>query len=213
MLIYNVTLHVEDSIVSRWLDWMKSTHIPEVLATGKFLEATMTRILSEEDTGGSSYSVQYKVKDRKTLERYYREDAERLRKETLKHFGDTVIAFRTELEVLSIEKAHIKSATVCLFTYGTLQEEDVQKMIFSRTLNGSRDSLRSHTVSEKMVGGLYPTIRQSEDPNHMVEGFVYVISEEELILADAYEGEAYERKNVTLESGVNAWVYLGKSGN
>ncbi len=213
MLIYNVTLHVEDSIVSRWLDWMKSTHIPEVLATGKFLEATMTRILSEEDTGGSSYSVQYKVKDRKTLERYYREDAERLRKETLKHFGDTVIAFRTELEVLSIEKAPIKSATVYLFTYGTLQEEDVQKMIFSRTLNGSRDSLRSHTVSEKMVGGLYPTIRQSEDPNHMVEGFVYVISEEELILADAYEGEAYERKNVTLESGVNAWVYLGKSGN
>ncbi len=213
MLIYNVTLHVEDSIVSRWLDWMKSTHIPEVLATGKFLEATMTRILSEEDTGGSSYSVQYKVKDRKTLERYYREDAERLRKETLKHFGDTVIAFRTELEVLSIEKAPIKSATVYLFTYGTLQEEDVQKMIFSRTLNGNRDSLRSHTVSEKMVGGLYPTIRQSEDPNHMVEGFVYVISEEELILADAYEGEAYERKNVTLESGVNAWVYLGKSGN
>ncbi|GGD47688.1 DUF4286 family protein [Muriicola marianensis] len=212
MLIYNVTLHVEDAILPQWLDWMKSIHIPEVLATGKFLEATMTRILSEEDSGGSSYSVQYKVRDRTALESYYREDAARLRKETEKLFGNSVIAFRTELEVLSIDKPPIKSATAYLFTYGTLQEKDVQKMIFSRTLNGKRDSLSAHRISEEMVGGLYPTIRRSENPNDKVEGLVYVISEEELTLVDAYEGEAYERMNITLESGVKAWVYLGKTG-
>ncbi|WP_372973534.1 DUF4286 family protein [Muriicola sp.] len=212
MLIYNVTLHVEDAILPQWLDWMKSTHIPEVLSTGKFLEATMTRILSEEDAGGSSYSVQYKVRDRATLEKYYKEDAARLRKQTEKLFGNSVIAFRTELEVLTIDRPPIKSATAYLFTYGTLQEEGVQNMVFSRTLNGNRDCLGSHKISEKMVGGLYPTIKSSEDPNDKVEGFVYVISEEELTLVDAYEGEAYERKSITLESGVKAWVYLGKPG-
>nr|WP_262886022.1 gamma-glutamylcyclotransferase family protein [Muriicola jejuensis] len=106
----------------------------------------------------------------------------------------------------------MKSATAYLFSYGTLQESDVQKMIFSRTLRGIKDSLRSHTLSEEMVGGLYPTIRSSENTDDSVHGFVYVISEEELTLVDAYEGEAYERKHVTLESGIKAWVYLGKTG-
>lgn len=211
MLIYNVTMHVDDSVLSRWLEWMKTIHIPEVLNSGKFLEATMTQVLVEEESGGTTYSVQYKVKDRKTLERYYKEDADRLRKETLKHFGDSILAFRTELEVLSIQKAPIKSATAYLFSYGTLQETDVQKMIFSRSLNGKRDSLKAHTLSEEMVGGLYPTIRSSEDPGDKVEGFVYVISEEELSLVDTYEGEAYERRCVILESGLKAWVYLGKT--
>ena len=168
MLIYNVTIHVDDSVLSRWLDWMQATHIPDVLNTGKFLEATMTRVLVEEETGGTTYSVQYKVKDRQTLERYYHEDADRLRKETLGNFGDAILAFRTELEVLSIQKAPIKSATVYLFSYGTLQETDVQKMIFSRALNGNRDSLKAHVLSEEMVGGLYPTIRSSDDPEDKV---------------------------------------------
>jgi gamma-glutamylcyclotransferase (GGCT)/AIG2-like uncharacterized protein YtfP len=63
-----------------------------------------------------------------------------------------------------------------------------------------------------MVGGLYPTIRISENADDKVHGFVYIISEEELTLVDVYEGEAYERKHVTLESGTKAWVYLGKTG-
>jgi gamma-glutamylcyclotransferase (GGCT)/AIG2-like uncharacterized protein YtfP len=213
MLIYNVTLHVADTVLSRWLNWMKTTHIPEVLGSGKFLEATMTRVLVEEEKGGTTYSVQYKVKDRDTLERYYKEDADRLRKETAKHFGDSVLGFRTELEVVSIQKAPVKSATAYLFSYGTLQETDVQKMIFLRALDGSRDRLKGHTLSEEMVGGLYPTIRFSEDPEDSVEGYVYVISEEELTLVDTYEGEAYKRKSVILESGTKAWVYLGKSDN
>ncbi len=213
MLIYNVTLHVENSVLPRWLEWMQTTHIPEVLATGKFLEATMTRILSEGEKGGTSYSVQYKVRDRQTLDRYYKEDADRLRKETAKHFGDAVLGFRTELEVITIEQAPVKSATTYLFSYGTLQESDVQKMIFARALKGNRDTLKSHAISEGMVGGLYPTIRESQDSDDRVEGFVYIIREEELPLVDTYEGEAYTRKKVVLESGVNAWVYLGKPGS
>jgi gamma-glutamylcyclotransferase (GGCT)/AIG2-like uncharacterized protein YtfP len=210
MLIYNVTLHVENSVLSRWLEWMQTTHIPEVLATGKFLEATMSRILTDGEKGGTSYSVQYKVKDRQTLERYYREDAEHLRKETARHFGEAVLGFRTELEVITIEKTPVKSATTYLFSYGTLQESDVQQMIFTRALKGQRDSLKAHVISEERVGGLYPTIRESGELRDRVEGFVYIIREEELPLVDTYEGEAYIRKSVVLESGIKAWVYLGK---
>lgn len=75
MYIYNVTINIDESIHEEWLSWMKS-HIPEVLATGKFIEAKLTRVLVEEETGGVIYSVQYKAKSRKDLDDYYRYDAE-----------------------------------------------------------------------------------------------------------------------------------------
>ncbi|MEY8019252.1 DUF4286 family protein [Muriicola sp. SD30] len=211
MLIYNVTINVEDSVHLQWLAWMKSTHIPDVLATGKFLEATMTRVLVDEEMGGITYSVQYKVSDRKTLDAYYREDAERMRNKTMQRFGNALVAFRTELQVISIEKAPIKSATTHLFAYGTLQDPEVQKMVFSRGLKGQEDYLKSHSISAGKVGGLYPTIQKSADQNDRVDGVVYIISQEELQLVDAYEGGAYQRKEVILASGIRAWVYTEKT--
>ena len=36
MYIYNVTVSIEKSLADEWLTWMKTIHIPEVLATGYF---------------------------------------------------------------------------------------------------------------------------------------------------------------------------------
>ena len=101
MLIYNVTINIDDSAHDDWLNWMRDKHIPDMLATGKFSHAKMTRILVEEEMGGTSYSIQYTTKDRSTLAAYYKEDADRLRQDGLKLFADKFVAFRTELEVVS----------------------------------------------------------------------------------------------------------------
>jgi Domain of unknown function (DUF4286) len=100
MIIYNVTSNIDESIHNEWLTWMKTEHIPQVLATGKFEKATLVRVLVQEEMGGVTYSVQYKSFSRQALESYYREDAERLRAEALKKFADKVLAFRTELEII-----------------------------------------------------------------------------------------------------------------
>ena len=99
MIIYNVTINVDESVHDEWLIWIKE-HIPRVLATGKFTEAKLTKVLVEEDMGGTTYSVQYIAKSRKALDAYYREDAEKLRTEGLKKFADKMLAFRTELEII-----------------------------------------------------------------------------------------------------------------
>lgn len=99
MIIYNVTINVDESIHDEWLIWIKE-HIPKVLATGKFTEAKLTKVLVEEDMGGTTYSVQYRAKSREALDAYYREDAEKLRTEGLKKFADKMLAFRTELEII-----------------------------------------------------------------------------------------------------------------
>lgn len=101
MLIYNVTINVDPGIEEAWLDWMQHTHIPEMLATGKFRQARMCRVLVEEETGGITYAIQYHTESRKLLEAYYREDAERMRRDGTERFGDSFVAFRTELEIIS----------------------------------------------------------------------------------------------------------------
>lgn len=99
MIIYNVTINVDTDIHDKWLIWIKE-HIPKVLATGKFSEAKLTRVLVEEELGGNTYSVQYRAHSREALDDYYRHDAEHLRLEGLKLFADKMLAFRTELEVI-----------------------------------------------------------------------------------------------------------------
>jgi hypothetical protein len=99
MIIYNVTINVEQSIHDDWLKWIKE-HIPQVLATGKFYEAKLTKVLVEEELGGTTYSVQYRAKSRETLDSYYAEDAEKLRQDGLAKFADKMLAFRTELEII-----------------------------------------------------------------------------------------------------------------
>ncbi|WP_025741288.1 DUF4286 family protein [Aquimarina pacifica] len=100
MYIYNVTINVEETIHEKWLVWMKEEHIPDMLATGKFSNALMTKVLVEEEMGGVTYSVQYTTDSKETLQQYYTQDAEQLRAKS-NIFAGKFVAFRTELEIIS----------------------------------------------------------------------------------------------------------------
>jgi hypothetical protein len=105
MIIYNVTINVEEAVLPAWLEWMKNKHIPDMLATGKFSSAKMCQVLVEEEMGGKTYAIQYTAPDRDTLERYYTEDADKMRAEGQALFANQFVAFRTELEVVSEQEA------------------------------------------------------------------------------------------------------------
>ena len=99
MIIYNVTSNIDELVHEKWLEWIKE-HIPQVLATGHFTEAKLTKVLVEEEHDGVTYSIQYRAKSREALKAYYKNDADMLRQDVLKHFGDKVLSFRTELEII-----------------------------------------------------------------------------------------------------------------
>ena len=99
MYIYNVTINIDETVHKEWLTWMES-HIPNVLNTGKFISAKLTEVLVEEEMGGKTYSVQYTAETREDLDAYYKEDADKLQLESLKKFGDKMLAFRTELKLV-----------------------------------------------------------------------------------------------------------------
>ncbi len=208
MYIYNVTTNIEMDIHDTWTQWMRQEHIPAVMATGKFLGAKMTKVLTEQEDGSHTYSVQYTVKDRATLQQYYQEDAPRLRKTAETLFGGAAFSFRTELAVVEEFQAVYPTATHLLFTYGTLQEKEVQLGVFSRTLLGMDDELSHYRISETKVSGLYPTLEYTNEGNDRIKGKVYTLAPKELERADWYEGEAYKRIQVTLASGKKAWAYM-----
>jgi hypothetical protein len=105
-----------------------------------------------------------------------------------------------------------------LFSYGTLQQDDVQRATFGRPLNGSADVLPGYSramvaIDDPQVVATsgkthHPIVKHSGDPADRVAGTVFEISDAELAQADAYEVAAYRRVAVTLASGRAAWVYV-----
>jgi hypothetical protein len=107
---------------------------------------------------------------------------------------------------------------VHLFSYGTLQQEDVQLSSFGRLLKGADDALPGYRQSmieitnpeviRKSGKNFHPIVVASDDPADEIPGKVFEITEAELAAADAYEVSDYKRILVRLKSGVDAWVYV-----
>src|SRR5436190_2177936 len=101
MILYNVTINVEDELHDTWLEWMLNEHIPKVMNTGMFRTYKMYKVLSRspEETV-TTYSIQYFVENLEKYEIYKTLYAPELQKQTLDKFGDRFTAFRTILEEL-----------------------------------------------------------------------------------------------------------------
>jgi gamma-glutamylcyclotransferase (GGCT)/AIG2-like uncharacterized protein YtfP len=107
---------------------------------------------------------------------------------------------------------------VRLFSYGTLQQDNVQLTVFGRRLDGRRDAIAGYqldylTITDPDViatsgSDRHPVLRPAAEPDGAVEGTVFWISGPELIAADDYEVADYQRIEVPLRSGITAWVYV-----
>lgn len=101
MIIYNVTSAVDPAIHEQWLQYMMDRHVPEIMATGKFSKIKIVKVLGDEHHhGGATYSVQYTADSRQKLDEYYRDHAPYFRAEMKQLFGESILQFRTELEII-----------------------------------------------------------------------------------------------------------------
>jgi hypothetical protein len=101
MIVYSVTCLVEDIIRDEWLLWMKEVHLPEVMATGKFISNEMFQIdPHDQSDSGTSFNIQYRLENRALLLDYSVNYGPALKAKTQSKFGDKVVAFRTVLECI-----------------------------------------------------------------------------------------------------------------
>jgi gamma-glutamylcyclotransferase (GGCT)/AIG2-like uncharacterized protein YtfP len=106
-----------------------------------------------------------------------------------------------------------------LFSYGTLQQENVQQSTFGRLLQGQKDELPG--FGQSLVRIADPEVVAASGKTHHanitltgrndspVAGTVFEVTDAELAATDQYEqSAAYKRVIATLASGKQAWVYV-----
>jgi gamma-glutamylcyclotransferase (GGCT)/AIG2-like uncharacterized protein YtfP len=106
---------------------------------------------------------------------------------------------------------------VLLFSYGTLQQKNVQLANFGRELVGVKDILPGYIIGEITITNervikesgkdVHLILRYTGKPSDKVRGTVFEISSEELLKADDYEVDDYQRKSVMMNSGRECWIY------
>jgi hypothetical protein len=99
MIIYNVTVSVEESITSDWLNWMKAEHIPEVMACGIFTKAQINRVISQGDNN-NTFAIAYSCSSMKDLHQYQIKFSAELQQKHIARFGDKTVVFRTIMEAI-----------------------------------------------------------------------------------------------------------------
>jgi gamma-glutamylcyclotransferase (GGCT)/AIG2-like uncharacterized protein YtfP len=106
-----------------------------------------------------------------------------------------------------------------LFSYGTLQQREVQLATYGRELEGKPDALTGFRLASLIISdphvvtvsgkAVHQIARETGNPADRIAGLLFELSDAELTDTDTYEVDAYKRIEVTLESGLKAWVYVG----
>ncbi|RYY11682.1 MAG: DUF4286 family protein [Chitinophagaceae bacterium] len=99
-LIYNVTTKVDIAVADKWLSWIKDVHIPDMMSTGCFTHTVILRLLDVDETEGPTYALQYHCKTRALYQQYIEQYAHVMRKQAIDRFGESVLSFRSVLEVV-----------------------------------------------------------------------------------------------------------------
>jgi len=99
MILYNVTVSIDSTIQEEWLEWMRSKHIPDVMATNCFVESRISRVHGEEE-GGATYAISYISPSQQKYDEYIQKYAAELQREHSVKYNRQFAAFRTLLTVL-----------------------------------------------------------------------------------------------------------------
>lgn len=100
MFIYNVTVKVEPQIAEAWLAWLRNEHIPQVMATGCFIDHQVLQLQEVDDSDGPTYAIQYKAATRADYDNYQENFAKELQAATYQQWGERCIGFRSLLKIL-----------------------------------------------------------------------------------------------------------------
>ncbi len=100
MIIYNVTVKINQALEQEWLNWMRTTHIPDVLNTGYFVDHKVCKIIHDDGDGGVTYAFQYFCKSMTSFQEYQANHAKALQKDHSDRYKNQYVAFRTLMEVI-----------------------------------------------------------------------------------------------------------------
>ena len=96
MLIYQVKITIDAAVEAEWLHWMKSRHVPDVMATG----LPVSYQILKPETPAHTYLFHYYFPDREGYEHYQEFHAPELKGHPAKKFPDLFVAERMLLSLI-----------------------------------------------------------------------------------------------------------------
>jgi hypothetical protein len=100
MIIYNVTIKVEQSIADQWLQWLLNEHIPDIMQTGCFSSHKVVRLLEVDESEGPTYAIQYHADSKADYNRYIEMHTTTMRQKSIDKWGNRFIAFRSVMQIV-----------------------------------------------------------------------------------------------------------------
>jgi hypothetical protein len=97
MILYNVTIIIEESIHEPWLKWMQDVHIGQVMDTGCFASNRMLKVLDSPNEG-ITYCIQYVADSLEKYNEYKDKYAAQLQADFPPEFANKFVSFRTLME-------------------------------------------------------------------------------------------------------------------
>lgn len=104
-----------------------------------------------------------------------------------------------------------------LFSYGTLQQENVQIKTFGRRLIGKPATIAGYVVGMIKITDTdviaasgkeyHPILNSTGNSSDKVTGIVFEITQDELNQSDNYEVSDYKRINAITTDNENVWIY------
>jgi len=98
MILYNVTIKIDNDVEEEWLDWIKINYIKKVINTNLFFDFKLYRLLNDSDKDGSTYAIQFFANDLSEVETYLNNYAAEISEHHRQKFIHKHVAFMTLLE-------------------------------------------------------------------------------------------------------------------
>ncbi len=99
MILYNITIIIEDSMQEEWLGWMNKNFVDRVMDTELFASSRLLKVLDSPNEG-ITYCIQF-IADNISLYHQFKQDHEPVILEDLSsRFANRFVSFSTLMELI-----------------------------------------------------------------------------------------------------------------
>lgn len=102
MILYNVTIILDEEIHVNWLKWLKNEHLKEIMSTGFFISYRVLKVLDSPNEG-VTYCVQYIADSVEKYKEYLQIHPNQLQNNLPAEFLNKFVVFSTLMEFIEAE--------------------------------------------------------------------------------------------------------------
>lgn len=99
MILFNITMILDDEIHNEWLQWMKTIQIPDIMNTGCFVSNRLLNVLDSPNEG-VTYCVQYISDSLEKLNEFKQKHEHSIQAKLPEQFNNKLVLFSTVMEFI-----------------------------------------------------------------------------------------------------------------